>query len=320
MLKLSEDDVGTLVDMQAALEAVERGLTIEAARQAETLQKHVLPYGGGAQALHVLGAVAPGLGLSGVKTWVQAGATAQPMLILFDSLTARPLAMIEANVLSNLRTGALAGVATKYLAAADADTLGVIGSGKQATTMIRAVCAVRPLRHVRIWSPSQANREAMAEKMAQELDVPVVAAGSAEEALADAAIVGLAARAPSPVVRSTMIARGAHVNSIGTTVSGKSELPQEIFPRFATICADSVASVRSLSDEFRTRYATERDWEAVLRLADVVAAAAPRRADADLTLYKGMGTGIADLALGAALLVRAKARGDDIDLPEALSG
>lgn len=310
MFRLSEADVAELIDMNAALEAIERGLIVEAARQAETLQKNVLPYDGGARALHVLGAVAPGLGISGVKTWVQAGAAAQPMLIVFDSETARPLAMIEANVLSNLRTGALAGIATKHLAAADANIFGVIGSGKQATTMIRAVSAIRQLKQVRIWSPNQANREAMAEKIQLELGIPAIAEVTIEGALADASIVGLAARVPAPIVRSDMMARGAHINSIGTTVSGKSELPQDIFARFSTVCVDSIATVRSLSDEFRQRYSTEQDWAAVHRLADIVGSKTFRQKNDDLTLYKGMGTGVADLALGAALLAKASAQGD----------
>lgn len=310
MLRLSEADVAELIDMNGALEAIERGLTVEAARQAETLQKNVLPYDDGARALHVLGAVAPGLGISGVKTWVQAGAAAQPMLIIFDSESARPLAMIEANVLSNLRTGALAGVATKHLASADANVLGVIGSGKQATTMIRAVSAIRQLKQVRIWSPNQANREAMAEKVQLELGIPAIAEATIEAALADASIVGLAARVPAPIVRSDMMARGAHINSIGTTVSGKSELPLDIFARFSTVCVDSIATVRSLSEEFRQRYATEQDWAAVHRLADIVGSKTFRHKNDDLTLYKGMGTGVADLALGAALLAKARAHGD----------
>lgn len=306
MITLSEAEVADLIDMKDALHAVARGLMAEAVEQAETLQKNVLPYDDGARALHMLGAVAPGLGVSGVKTWVQAGAAAQPMLIMFDSETARPLGMIEANILSNLRTGALAGVATRHLAAAGADVLGVVGSGKQATTMIRAVSAVRPLKQVRIYSPTQANREALAEKVERELGVSASAEASAEAALDGAAIVGLAARAPLPIIRSDMIARGAHINSIGTTVPGKSELPQDIFARTSTVCADSIATVRSLSDEFRLRYRTEDDWRAVRRLADIVSSGSARREGEDITLYKGMGTGVADLALGATLLAKAR--------------
>ena len=310
MLRLTETDVTELIDVRGALEAVEHGLLAEAGGQAQTLQKNVIPYDDGARALHVLSAVAPGLRVSGVKTWVQAGATAQPILMLFDSETAHPMALIEANVLSNLRTGALAGIATKHLAPTTADTLGIVGSGKQAAMMIHAISAVRPLRSIRIWSPNPANRKALADKVQQELGIHATAERTAAGALADASIVGLAARVQQPIISSDMIAHGAHVNSIGTTVPGKSELPQDIFSRFSTICADSPVTVRSLSDEFRLRYVSEQDWQAVQRLADIVKSKYHRPESADLTLYKGMGTGIADLAMGAALLERARACGN----------
>src|SRR5690606_35386631 len=143
-----------------------------------------------------------------------------------------------------------------------------------------------------------------------ELGIHATAESTAAGALADASIVGLAARVQQPIISSDMIAHGAHVNSIGTTVPGKSELPQDIFSRFSTICADSPVTVRSLSDEFRLRYVSEQDWQAVQRLADIVKSKYHRPESADLTLYKGMGTGIADLAMGAAILERARACGN----------
>lgn len=305
---LSENDVKELVNIKDAIEAVKQGLLAEATHQAETLPKHVLPYDDGKRALHVLGAVAPGLGISGVKTWVQDHATAYPLVLIFDSASAAPLALIEANTLSNLRTGALAGVASDYLAASDARVLGVIGSGKQARTLACAVAAVRPLQQIRVWSPNASSRESFAHDIQKIVGVPVSAVESAAQALDDATIIGLAARVPEPVVSSDMFRTGAHINSIGTTVSGKSELPIDSFSRFSRVCADSVASVRSSSDEFRAYYDNAGDWASVKRLADVVQADLPRDSDADLTVYKGMGTGVADLALAALILEKAGIR------------
>ncbi|MBP6020577.1 MAG: ornithine cyclodeaminase family protein [Burkholderiaceae bacterium] len=291
--------------MQDAIQAVEKGLIAEASQQAETLKKHVLSYDQGERALHMLGAVAPGLGVSGVKMWVQHHATAHPMLMIFDSASGSPLALIEANTLSNLRTGAMAGVASKYLATTEVSVLGVIGSGKQAVALTHAVASVRPLQKIQVWSPNPDNRQSFAQKIQQELGIPTYAMNSAEQALKDAMLVGLTARVAAPVVESWMIAKGAHINSIGTTVSGKSELPLDIFPRFSLVCADSVASVRSSSDEFRAFYDHGHDWNDVVRLADVVKANTPRDNTMDLTVYKGMGTGIADLALASFILGKA---------------
>lgn len=302
LLIVSEEDVQERVNIHDAITAMEKGLLAEANHQAETLPKHVLPYDHGERALHVLGAVAPGLGISGVKTWVQHGANAHPVLMIFNSVTTQPLALIEANVLSNLRTGALAGVATKYLARASADTLGIIGSGKQARTLAQAVAVVRPLSAITVWSPSESSRLSFADDIGAMLGLPVRAVSSAEEALAGASIVGLAARVPAPVITSAMLKPGAHINSIGTTVSGKSELPVQVFDRFTTIAADSVASVRASSDEFRQFFGDNGNWESVQPLARIVQQQPVRGLEADLSLYKGMGTGVADLALAAFIL------------------
>lgn len=305
---LSENDVEELVSIQDAIVAMEKGLLAEAAHQAETLAKYILPYDQGERALHVLGAVAPGLGVSGVKTWVQHGANAHPVLMVFDSATTEPLALIEANVLSNLRTGALAGVATKYLADASADVLGIIGTGKQARTVAQAVAVVRPLCKINVWSPSQISRQKFVQDIGALLNTLVQTSNSAADALADASIIGLAARVPTPVVTSLMFQTGAHINSIGTTVSGKSELPVEAFDRFTTICADSVASVRASSDEFRHFFGEHGNWQRIQRLADIVQTKPTRNKDTDLTVYKGMGTGVADLALAAFILKKSGLR------------
>lgn len=318
-LRLTDRDVGELVDAAAALRAVERGLLAEAAGGAETLPKSVLRFADGANSLHLLGAVSPALGLGGVKSWLHAGPVAHPVLVLFDSTTARFVATIEATVLSNLRTAALAGVATDRLAARDAADMALIGSGKLASAMLESVAAVRTLRSVRIWSPTAANRDALAEAASRRFGLPARAMQTPGEALDGATIVGMAARVPRPVFDAQMIARGAHVNAIGITVSGRTEVPPALFERCELVCTDSVAAARSLSDDLRGFYTREREWDSVMPLSQVAAVSPRREADWDVTLYKGMGTGVADLALAAEVLLRARARGDAVELPDALA-
>lgn len=319
VLRLTDGDVAELIDTTASLAAVERGLLAEARGEAETLPKSVLRFAGGANSLHMLGAASTALDLAGVKSWVHAGPIAFPVLTLFDSRTARCIATIEATVLSNLRTAALAGVATDRLASRDAADLALIGSGKLASAMLRAIAAVRRLKSVRIWSPTAANRDALAAEATRDLGISAVAVATPSEALAGASIVGMAARVSRPVFDARMVPPGAHVNAIGITVSGKTEIPPALFSRCASVCTDSLQSVRVLSDDFKGHYGPRDDWDSVIPLSQVVAAAGRRDESWDLTLYKGMGTGIADLALGAEVLIRARARGDAVELPEALA-
>ena len=319
-LRLTDRDVGELVDATAAFKAVERGLLAEAAGEAETLPKSVLRFAEGANSLHMLGAVSPALGLGGVKSWLHAGPVAHPVLVLFDSTTARFIGTIEATSLSNLRTAALAGVATDRLAARDASEMALIGSGKLASAMLESIATTRSLKAVRIWSPTAKNRDALADRATRQFGLNAAAVGTPEDALDGASIVGMAARVPQPVFEAQMIARGAHVNAIGITVSGKTEVPPHLFERCSLICTDSVAAARSLSDDLAAFCATEPAWDAVMPLSRIAATSPGRKTDWDVTLYKGMGTGIADLALAAEVLLRAKARGDAVELPEPLAG
>jgi ornithine cyclodeaminase len=210
-------------------------------------------------------------------------------------------------------------IATRCLAAEAADDLAVIGSGKQAWTQVAAVMAVRKLRRVRVWSPTAAHRDAFAGRVASVHGVEALAAASPAGALAGAPIVTLAARVERPLITQDMLAKGAHVNAIGITVPGRSELPAQVFPRCAVICVDSLATVRASSAEFRAAFRTDEDWQAVRPLAELAASRPGRPAGADLTLYKGMGSAVADLAMAAEILLRAQAGGLDIALPAALA-
>lgn len=315
---IGEAEVAELVGMPEAIAAVQRGLACEAAGLARAEPKIVMPSGRDGSALHMLGAAVTGLGIAGVKCWVQSPFGGKPLLSVFDVADSRPLAVIEASVLSGLRTGALAGIATRCLAAEDADELAVLGSGTQAWTQVAAVAVVRKLRRVRVWSPTAKHRQHFAGRIAATYGIEALAAATPAEALAGAPIVTLAARVERPLVTPQMLARGAHVNSIGVTVPGRSELPIEVFSRCGVIAADSLATVRASSAEFQAAFTSEEQWRRVRPLAELAVAHAGRPADADLTLYKGMGSAVADLAMAAEILIRAQARGLAIKLPDAL--
>ncbi|MRX51712.1 hypothetical protein GI374_15010 [Paracoccus sp. S-4012] len=167
------------------------------------------PFGETGAALHMLGAVAPGLGVCGVKVRTQIGANAQPQLLIFDSATAPPVPLIDAYALSSLRTGVLAAVATYALAHPEASILGVVGSGKQARALVAAIARVRRLSEVRLWSPTADNRTRAAAELSEALGLIVRAVKTPAGVVRDADIVSLPARAPEPPITSGMLARRA---------------------------------------------------------------------------------------------------------------
>src|SRR3984893_14570967 len=143
-LWITEAEVVRLMDMKGAIAALDRGLALEAAGKAENMVKtHAI--WGGHHTLHAIGATFADEGFVGTKTWAHANGAA-PLLILFDSHNGSLRAIIEAFALGQLRTGAISGLATKYLAAEGASDMALIGTGKQAMTQLAAVAAVRPLR------------------------------------------------------------------------------------------------------------------------------------------------------------------------------
>lgn len=308
-LWLTEADVVSLMDMGEAIDALEQGLRAEARGEAENMVKTHAAWGNG-DTLHAIGATFPGAGFIGTKTWAHTEGGACPLLILFDSHSGALKAIIEAFALGQLRTGGISGVATRWLAAESADELAIVGTGKQAISQVAAVAAVRPLRHVHVYSPNAEHRAAFIKKLeAENLGSAVTEAKSVAEAVKDVSIVTLVTRATKPFLHAEMLARGAHVNAVGAIVPSRVEFAQDIFPRCGRIAVDSLPQVQKLSREFMDYFGADKArWEKVTPLARLVADGKSRPADADLTVFKAMGMGISDLSLGIELYNRATAR------------
>jgi alanine dehydrogenase len=171
------------------------------------------------------------------------------LFLLYAAADAKPLAIFEANYLGQIRTGAASGYATKLLSRKDSSTVGVIGSGFQARTQIEAMCAVRPVRKVKVWSRSEEKRRAFAEECSTVLGVDVSAADTAEEAVRGSDIVITATNARKPVLESCWIAPGTHVNAMGSNQGNKRELPEELILRADLIAVDSLEQARMESGD-----------------------------------------------------------------------
>ncbi len=308
-LWITEAEAASLIDLGEAVEALERGLLQEAGGDAQNMLKTHTSWEGG-NTLHAIGASFPRAGFAGTKTWTHTTAGATPLVILFDSYNGALRAIIEAFALGQLRTAAVSAVATRWLAAPGADELAIIGTGKQAITQVAAVAAVRPLRRVRVFSPNPAHRAQFIERLTSELHVDVVDADSVAQAVDGAPIVTLVTRATQPFLTADMMARGSHINAVGAITPERAEFASEIFARCDAVVVDSVPSAQKLSRELMEYYgAGKGEWARVVALSALVANQAARRAGADLTLFKAMGMGIADLSLGIEVYNRAVRQG-----------
>lgn len=317
-LWIGEAEVAALLDMRGAIGAVERTLAADAAGTVHELVKTHAKWG--ANTLHALGAVLSDAGIAGTKTWAHTEGGAAPLLILFDAQSGALRAVIEAFALGQLRTGAVSGVATRHLAASDAAELAVIGAGRQALAQIAAVAAVRRLRAVRVFSPTPAHRDGLAARIRELFGIDAAAVDSIASAVAGAAIVTLATRAREPLLTATMLAPGAHVNAIGAITPERAELAADVLERSALIAADSVTAAKRLSRELREHFGENGDWSALVPLSRVAGGSVRRASRTDVTVFKAMGIGLADVALGAEVLARARTsgRGRPLAQPQAI--
>ncbi len=275
------------------------------------MTKTLLQYG--KSNLHAIGAKLGGL--VGTKTWAHTEGGTSPLLLLWDAADGSLVAVIEAFALGNMRTGGISGVATDWMAAADARSFAIIGTGKQSLSQVGAVLAVRPIEELRVFSPKAESRAAFVAKAREEFDIDVIDCPSVAAACDGAAIVTLVTRAATPFLSSSHLARGAHLNAVGAIAPDREEFAQDVFSRTARVAVDNVAGVQKLSREFITRYGSG-DWSQVKPLSQLIAAGRRRQAGEDLSLFKAMGMGISDLALGAELVRRAREQGAGRVVPQ----
>ena len=315
-LRLTENHVTELLDMDTTISAVEEVLRDQAEGQATNRPRFrvAMP----ASQLHVMAAGDNRLGVTGLKAYTASRKGARFLVLLYDAASGDMLAMIEADRLGQMRTGAASGVATKYMARADADTVGIYGTGWQAESQLMAVCAVRKIKSITAYGRNAERREAFARRMTSVLGVEVSAADSPEEAARGQSIVITATSAREPVLKGEWIDPGTHLNVVGSNFLSKAEVDVETIRRASIIVVDSIEQSRIEAGDLMP--AIERgviNWESVTELGRVVAGLdRGRTSDLDITLFKSNGIALEDIstALRVYQLARERGVGENIDL------
>ena len=229
--------------------------------------------------------------------------------VLHDARTGVPLAQIDGNELTAQRTAAASALAASYLAAEQAETLTIIGAGRVAGVLAHAYRVVRPIRQVRIWNRDPARARALAERLAA-AGIRVEAALDIEAAVRAADIVTCATLSPQPLVRGAWLHPGVHLDLIGSFAPNVRESDSDCF-RGASVFVDTdEAALKSgdLLEPLREGVIAQADIKA--RLQDLCRGTHGGRANAqEITVFKSVGTALADLA--AAVLVYERAGGCD---------
>ena len=311
MLLLNEDEVRQLLPMDRCVEVMDRLFQEAGAGQTGNMSRYRIPIPGGTH--QIMAGMSPASGATGLKTYaIGQGARVPNMLVLLYGLeTTEPLALLSANALGAIRTGAASGVATKYMANPNASTVGVIGSGGQARTQLAAVCVAREIRQAWVFSRTPERCEAFAKEMEASLGVPVSPAASAEAAVSEADIVITITNAREPVVPGEALQAGSHINAAGSNHWMRRELDETAIRRSATIVVDDLAQAKIEAGDLI--WAAERQafrWEQVVELGDVASGRVPGRPSPEaITLFESQGLGIEDVAAAMYVYENAVAQG-----------
>jgi ornithine cyclodeaminase/alanine dehydrogenase-like protein (mu-crystallin family) len=261
--------------------------------------------------LHMMSAAAKGIGYLGYKGYTTTRSGARFHVGLFDGRSGELLSLIQADYLGQVRTGAASGVATKYLARKDAATVGLFGTGKQARTQLQAVCKVRPVKHVHVFSRSADRRRQFAGEMSAELGVEVVPVDQPEAAVRDQDIIITATTSAEPVFRGECITAGTHLNVIGSNFVSKTEVDAAAVKQANLIVVDCKDQARiEAGDLVPVLDVTEPHWDEVVELgAIIVGKSHGRCGDKDVTLFKSVGLAVEDVAVAARVYEAAKRQG-----------
>jgi ornithine cyclodeaminase len=314
-LWITENDVADLLTLPEAIDVLAGAYRLQAGGQASSMRRAHIRSGNAI--LHAVGGVIDEAGLTGTKTWTYTPGGAAPLLILFSLTDGSVLGIIEAFAMGQMRTAATCGLGTRLLAAPQAESLALLGTGKQSFTQAAAVAAVRPIQRISLYGRDPGRREALAQRLADELPVAVAEHDDVAEAVDGADIVTTITRSADPLLTGAMLAPGMHVNAVGAIVPSRRELDESAIARCDVIVVDSLGQARDDAGELRAAAdAGQLDWELVRGLDDVVQSAPDAlRGPGDITLMKTLGVGLSDVALGAEILRRAQAAGAGRPLP-----
>jgi alanine dehydrogenase len=307
ILLLTEEEVRQVLTMDLALEAVEGGLRRLALDEGQNVPRsrvqtdHAM--------LHVMSASAKTLGVLGAKLYITSKKSAHFHVALYDAKTAIMLALIQADYLGQMRTGAASGVASQYMARPEASEVGLFGSGKQARTQLQAICHVRKITHVQVYSPKEDHRRRFAEEMSDWCQTEVEPVPRPEMAAEDKDIIITATNSREPVFKGTWVAEGTHINAVGSNFLTKAELDAVAVRCCSSIVVDSKDQARLEAGDFvQALEEGSIHWSNIHELGQVIVGRYTGRAHAeDITLFKSLGIAMEDVAVAAKVYEKAKA-------------
>ena len=296
-LWLTDGDVERLLTVEEAVPVVEAVLKQQAAGTATNLPRGHTIAGPGVMLAHMTAALHE-QGVFGFKVYSIVDGAYRFFVLLYSVATGDLLAVIEANQLGRRRTGAASGVSAKYMSREDSAEVGILGSGFQAGAQLEAICSVRPIERVRVYSRNPENRNGFARRMTETLSIEVVAADEPRAVVESADILVTISNSRTPVFDGEWLRAGTHICAVGGANEYVTELDDATIQRADFIAVDSIAQAKIECGELLMPASRGLIlWEQVSELWQVVGGEkAGRRSAEDITLFKSLGMAMWDLA------------------------
>ncbi|HET7400991.1 MAG TPA: ornithine cyclodeaminase family protein [Usitatibacter sp.] len=315
-LLLRESDVERLLTMKTTLELVERvhreystGRAIDVPRERTRLPK---------SGLHILQGAVPSANVLGYKAYTSSQEGIRFIVYAFNAERGSLDAIVEANHLGMMRTGAAGGVAAKWLAREDAKVAGVFGSGWQAHSQIEALAAVRKLERVKVFSRTRGKLEKFCAEMRERTGLDVVAAASAEDTVRGSDVVVTITTSATPVFSGDWLEPGTHINAAGSNSLLRREIDETALGKAEVVVVDSrPAAMKEAGDILPALEKGRLHAGALVELGEVIAGTRKGRTSAtQVTLFESQGMAMQDLIIAAELakLARAQGVGSEVDL------
>jgi ornithine cyclodeaminase/alanine dehydrogenase-like protein (mu-crystallin family) len=316
-LFLTEREVVELLPMNECIDVLDEAFAHAGAGQVEIKPRSRIRMPNGF--FHFMSASDAEHGVFGYKAYPSfAGPGGSKFLVmLYDFETGQLLALLEAGRLGQIRTGAASGLATKYMARADASTVAVFGSGFQARTQLEAVCAARDIRQARVYSRRAERREEFARQMSERLNLDVQPVDSPQDCIAGADVVVTITSARDPVFEGAGLSPGAHVNAAGGNHWQRREVDEDTVTRSDVIVVDDLDQAKAeCGDLLWLEARGSFRWDMAHELQEVAAGRVQGRPSPDsITLFESMGVALEDIAAAQLVYRKAVERGMGQELP-----
>lgn len=315
MLVISKEEQESLIDMKEVLTYVEKALIAFSNGETQTPIRTALPFGDEINTALFMPSVSDKLDSLGIKVVNVVPEnksrnlkTINGIVLLFDVKTGVPRALLEGSYITQIRTGALSGVATKYLARKDAKVLGIIGTGEQALGLCKAICTVREIERVILYNRTLEKAKDFAAYIEEKVGIIAEVVSNANKVVDQSDILVTATNAKDPVY-SNDLKNGMHVNAVGSFRPSMQEVPSSSIISADKVIVESKEAALEETGDLQKPVEKGFSSEKLVELGDILRGFQQGRVnEEEITIFKSVGLAVVDILVGQYVLEQALKR------------